>query len=777
MKNLENLDWNLILEKIESYSTSETAKIQLSQIKPLKKIEEAISSFSEIEEASLILKSGIRPFMQSLDYFSQWSIRLKKKAVLKTLELKDIRSFCLETVALAEAIKDFQSPWLQQIQAEMMKADEPLSAIDQLMTPNGDIRSDASERLYRLIQEKDKLRREVEQSLDRLVKDHQMENYLQEKYFTSREGRMVLPVRSGMQHFVSGVIHASSQTKQTVYMEPEKVIPLNNRLRQIEVEIEEEIERLLEEISRYLFHLTPEFEKTRNLLEKMDYRLSQAQFAVLVSAQACEFSDDEFDLIDLKHPLLAFSKKEVISNSVQLTKQKSILLLSGPNAGGKTVLLKSIGLAAQMARCGLPICAAVGSKIPFFTDIVTSIGDSQSVDEELSTFAAHLKILEKATHLTGFHNLVLVDEICGSTDPEEGASLARSFIESYSQNEIFAIITSHLSPLKTGWKETDKLLNGSLEYDKVSGKPTYKFIPGIPGESLAIQMAKRVGINSKIVQRAIDLLSPTTKARLSGLEEIENLKKDISILQAHLKKQTTEAQNLKQKYERMLADFEKNKENLLHKELSVARKKVDEAISGAKAQVTLDKHRQLQEIKYNLPVIVKAQTPENTNRIENADEFAKKYPPGSKVFVPSLGQDGIVQSTPNAKGEILIMSNSMRLQLPWQEIKPPGKPMNPTSNLVRKSSHFSVALVEEDRVLDLRGKTVEEAIEELEVVIDRAIQNQEDRIKIIHGHGTEALKKGIRAYLSRSIHIRKWKAGNNETGGDGVTWIELAKGD
>lgn len=777
MKNLENLDWNLILEKIESYSTSETSKIKLSQIIPLKNAELALQSFNEIEEAGLVIKTGVRPFMQSLDFFSQWNLRLKKKAVLKTLEIKDIRSFCLECVALSEAIKDFQSPWLVSIKAEMMNAEEPLSAIDQLMTPNGDIRPDASERLYRLIQEKDKLRREVELSLDRLVKDHQMENYLQDKYFTSREGRMVLPIRSGMQHFVPGVIHASSQTKQTVYIEPEKVIPMNNRLRQIEVEIEEEIEHLLEEISKYLVHLNPEFDKTRDILELMDFRLSQAQFSILVKAHGCEFSDNEFDLIDLKHPMLALGKKEVITNSVQLTEEKSILLLSGPNAGGKTVLLKSIGLAAQMARCGLPICAEMGSKIPFFKDVITSIGDSQSVDEELSTFAAHLKILEKASKLKGHDYLILIDEICGSTDPEEGASLARSFIEEYSRNEVFAVITSHLSPLKTGWKETDKLINGSLEYDKISGKPTYKFIPGVPGESLAIQMAKRVGIDSKIVQRAIDLLSPTTRARLDGLEEIENLKKEIGNLQTHLKKQTSEAQNLKQKYEKMISEFEKNKDNLLHKELNTARKKVDEAISTVKAQEALNKHRQLQEIKFNLPEIVKAQTPDNESKLETVEDFAKKYPPGSKVYIPSLSQDGLIQSAPNSKGEVLIMSNSMRLQLPWFELKPPGKPINPTSNLVRKSSQFTVALVDEDRTLDLRGKTVEEAIEELELVVDRAFQNQEDRIKIIHGHGTEALKKGIRSYLSRSVLVRKWKAGTPENGGDGITWLELSKGD
>ncbi|MCB0370923.1 MAG: Smr/MutS family protein, partial [Bdellovibrionales bacterium] len=576
---------------------------------------------------------------------------------------------------------------------------------------------------------------------------------------------------------VPGVIHASSQTKQTVYMEPEKIIPLNNRLRQIEVEIEEEIERLLEEISKYLFHLNSDFEKTRDILEQMDYRLSQAQFSILIKAKPCQFSEKEFDLVELKHPLLALSKKDVISNSVQLTHDKSILLLSGPNAGGKTVLLKSIGLAAQMARCGLPICAETGSKIPFFKDIITSIGDSQSVDEELSTFAAHLTILEKATKFKGFEYLVLIDEICGSTDPEEGASLARSFIEAYSRNEVFAIITSHLSPLKTGWKETDKLINGSLEYDKQSGKPTYRFIPGVPGESLAIQMAKRVGIDSQIIERAIELLSPTTRERLTRLEEIETLKKGITTLQENLKKQTSEAIANKEKYHKMLSDLEKNKEKILHKELSDARKKVEEAISSARAQDTLNKHRQLQEIKFNLPEIVKSQPSDNSDQISNSDDFSKKFPPGSKVYIPSLTQDGIIQSTPNSKGEVLVMSNSMRLQLPWSELSPPGKPINPTSQLVRKSSNFSVSLVENDRVIDLRGKTVEEAIEELEIILDRAFQNQEDRIKIIHGHGTEALKKGIRSYLSRSVLIRKWKAGTNDSGGDGITWIELAKAD
>lgn len=777
MTNLENLDWDLLLQKIEGFCTSSFVKSQIPKnMVPKKERDEAIRSFDEIAEATQIISGGIRPFMESLDHYSNWIIRLRKKAVLKTIELRDVRTFCMEILALKEALTEYTTPWCHYIQHELMKADEPLSAIDQLMSPTGEIRTDASETLFRLFNEKNKLRNELEHQLDRLVKDFQMESYLQEKYVTLREGRLVIPVKSGMQHYVPGVIHASSQTKQTVYIEPEKVIPLNNRLRQIDVEIEDEIERLLEEISKYLFHQINNFERSFVILEKTDLRLAQAQLAVALEAKVPEFTDDEIDLIELKHPALILSQKGVISNSVQLDSEKSILLLSGPNAGGKTVLLKSIGLAAQMARCGIPICAQPQSKIPFFKEIIISIGDSQSVDQELSTFAAHLKILQESAKKKSHDSLILIDEICGSTDPEEGACLGRSFIETYSKNQVFAVITSHLSQLKVGWNESDRVMNGSLEYDQTSGKPTYQFLPGIPGQSFAIQMAKRQGVASEIITRAIDLLSPETRARIEARENIEELKKEIQGLQQKLKKEIHDYNGQKNKYEKMIKAFNDEKAQILDREVKQAKKKVDDAIQTANAQTALDKHRQLQDIKFNLPEIVKAQ-PVEIKKIETADEFIKKFPAGSKVYISSLGQDGLVQGQPNAKGEILVFSNSLRLQVHWTELKPPDKQSNPTAQLVRKSSQFSVSLVDEDRTVDLRGKTAEEAISELEDILDRAVQNQEDRIKVIHGHGTEVLKKAIRSYLSRSVLIKQWKAGTQENGGDGITWVVLAKGD
>lgn len=772
MQNYRNLDWQEILEKIRSYASSEAAKDLVMQTQTCDSPERAEARMQEILQAKELILQGIRPSMVSLDLYSQWISRLKRKASLTNMEIRDVRSFCLEVLALKESCSPLNSPWAKKLSVNLMNAEEPLSAIDQIMDPSGDIRADASEKLFSLTQEKQKLSREVQHLMEKLVHDHQMENLLQDKFVTTREGRWVLPIRSGMQHFMPGVIHGSSHTKQTVYMEPEKLIPTNNRLRQIEVEIDEEIERLITELCLYLSSRTEDFINSRELMKEADATLAQAQFANMIKANACHFSNDKIDLIQLRNPILCLGQKAVVANSVKLD-EKRILLLSGPNAGGKTVLLKSIGLTAIMARCGMPIPADESSELPFFKKILVGIGDEQSVDAELSTFAAHMQKLQEALTFSGPDSLILIDEICGSTDPEEGSALARSFIEKFSQNSVFAVITSHLGPLKSNWQADSQILNGSLEYSNKTGKPTYNFISGVAGDSLALQTAKRVGIDVQIINRAIELLSPQSRARLNALEELENMKASIGKLHEELRSAVHKANENKIKYDRLLAELEQQKEKQLERSLKKAENKVEEAIQKAQAAQTLERHRQLQEIKFNLPEIVKAKPTPLITTVTSAEDFAKRYPAGTKVYVPSISQDGVVQSTPNSKGEVMILSGSLRLLVRWQDLKPPEKPQNPTAQILRQTGNINVSLHDEDKTLDLRGKIVDEALSDLEICLDQSVHSQRDRIKIIHGHGTEALKKAIRTYLSRSVYVKKWQAASQEGGGDGVTWVEL----
>lgn len=771
---MTNLDWDEILDRLSNFATSQQARDQLRNLTSLSSPTEAEQSFAEIAQAVDILALGRRPFMESLDLYPLWHQRLSKGATLKTLELKDVRYFCLEILALKEILKPHASTWAKYLDERLTDATEPLSAIDQIMTPEGEIRSDASETLFKLFNEKNQVVRQTQSILDRLIRQHEMEPVLQDRYVTNREGRWVLPVRSGKQGQFEGIIHASSQSKQTVFMEPKEIIPLNNRLRQIEVDIEEEIERLLRELSEYLLTRIEEFEQTKESLLEADVRFAQAQLASHMQASPCVFDSSQLHLMDLKHPLLLFGNTDVISNTVELDSARRILHLSGPNAGGKTVLLKATGLAAQMARCGLLIAAAEGSRLPFFKEIHVAVGDSQSVDQHLSTFAAHLQVLDQATRSKGPETLLLIDEICGSTDPEEGTALARAFLHAYARNHSFGVITSHLGPLKLGWQPDSGIINGSLEYDSKTGKPTYHFLMGVPGQSLALQTARRVGVDARIVEEAVNFLSPEMKQYHSGLEEMETIKEELHQLREKAQEEIRAAKEEKSRYVALAQKLDREKDKMVEQAVKKAEKKIETMIEHSKVEDVFRRHERLEQIKQTMPEIIKASTVPRTApiRIETAEDFSRSFPPGAKVFATSIGRDAVVQSVPNAKGEVAILSSSMRLMVPWTQLKPPHQASNPTAEIVRRGGQI-VSPLDQDRTVDLRGQSLEEALRQLEVQLDTAALHQEARLKIVHGHGTDTLKKGIRNFLSRSGYVKKWKAGTPESGGDGVTWVEL----
>lgn len=772
MSSLAEIDWNQILNHLVSFATSSEGKDLLKQTKPLNESKEALKNFNKIRQAQTILNKGMRPFMESLDLYHPWITRLEKHGRLKTIELKDIRLFLIETESLREAMKESQEEWLANLYLDIMDPTEPLSAIEQLITPQAEIRIDASERLYNLHQEKKSQEFKVQITLNKLVKHHLNEPILQDKYVTTREGRWVIPIKSGRQHDINGIIHDSSATKQTVFMEPEAIIPLNNKIKQIDAEIENEIERLLEQISEYLQQHTEKFKRTKEILLKCDVVLAQAQLTNTLTAEFVEFDNAVFDLINVKHPIMVLSHERVIPNMVNLAEDERILLLSGPNAGGKTVLLKSCGLAAHMSRCGLPACVDKGSRMPFFKEIFVAVGDSQNIEAQMSTFAAHINLLHKACHNKGSEYLILVDEICGSTDPEEGAALARTFLKHYSQNKNFAIITSHLGPLKTGWEKKSGIVNGSMDYDESVGRSTFQFIKGIPGQSLAFSTAERLGVSAEFLTEAKTYLSPETRSRLQSINEIENLKQELTHMRAELTEKMKASQVEKENLKQQIIKFENERDALIEKELKVAREKIDEMIKKNKITDIFSQNEQRLQIQHDFPEIIKADNKPKEISFRDEKEFAKHFPPGSKVYIPHLQADGIVQGVPSSKGMVPILTGSMRLFVPWDKLKPPKEVSSPNKKLSRVSG-IEVSFTNRGEEIDLRGKSVEEAVELLEQLIDSALANQHRRIKIVHGHGSEALKKAVRNHLSRSVSVNRWQVASENEGGDGVTWAYL----
>lgn len=770
-------DWTRLLEELAKFATCSLTRDQIRGLAPLKTAQQAQDSSAEILECVDVVAGGARPTLESLDFVNLWLERLKKQAVLKTLELKDVRRFCLEAITLRVTLEPFRSPWLKSSFHRLMDAESPLAAIDQIMTADGEIRTDASDTLHQLFRDKQDLERQIRTSLDKLVKSHQMEHLLQDRYVTNREGRWVLPIRSGMQHQMDGIIHDSSQTKQTVFMEPTVVVQLNNQLRRVNSDIDAEIEHLLTQLSKFLTSQAKDFSNSAAVMLACDLRMAQARLTMAIQGSALEFTDKQFVLTDLRHPLLALQKTEgVVANSVELGvgSTAKVLLLSGPNAGGKTVLLKAIGLAAQMARCGLPVACSAGSKAPFFSTVHAVIGDAQSVDAALSTFAAHMRLLTEAAQLSGPSSLILIDEICGSTDPEEGAALARSFVEHFARNNTFAVVTSHLGPLKEGWAQDSGVLAGSMDYDDRTHKPTYQLITGIHGRSLAIRTATQVGVPKDIIDRAYELISPEARARGRALEDVETIRQEVLRLKQELQEESRSLHDRKAQYQKLIERFKKDRDTWMNKAIEQGKAKIDRVVSDIREQ-NLNR-KSPEDIKFELPQIVKSQPRQAP---QNADDFAKSFPPGTTVFIPTIGQEGIIQSLPSPRGEVAILSNSMRLSLPWQQIQPSRGGGTSNREVLRRSGHVQFSSSREDRSIDLRGRRVDEALEHLEMQLDRAIQQQEDRVRIIHGHGTESLKKAIRAFLSRSVYVRRWHAGGElqdpSTGvNDGQTIAELA---
>lgn len=762
--DLENLDWDKTLNRIQSLATCNFARAELQNTKAYTKKEDAIQQLEQIKDALELVNLGQRPSVDSLNNYNLWYDRLTKKAVLKISELLDVKRFCFDAVSVQRALGQISGLWTKKSSKDIMDCKKILSAIDQLLTAEGEIRSDASETLFNLFNEKKQLEKTIRTTLDRLVKSHQIENLLQDKYVTNREGRWVLPVKSGKQHDIEGIIHDSSQTKQTVFMEPQEIIPVNNKLREVEFGIEKEVQKLLTQLSQFLSNNTLDFDTTFKVLLNFDIRMAQAAFAKKIEAHFFTFDDSKFDLVDVRHPMLVVQEGlKVVPNAVKFDENKRILILTGPNAGGKTVLLKAIGLCAHLARCGLPIPAGKGSALPFFTKIFVAVGDTQNVDQHLSTFAAHLKTLTEATEAHGSNQLILVDEICGSTDPEEGAALSKAFIDHYANQGVYGIITSHLGPLKQIWAESSPVICGSMEYDR---NPTYKLFLGIHGRSFAIKTAKNVGVPESILTKALEYLSPETRKKEEQLDEIESYKTQLVELQKKLSVELAMAEDAKEKHKKLLQKLESEKAAILLKSVDRAEKRIEKLIEEMK----LEKSVNLTKLKNELPQIVKASPSEDS--ISDEKEFAEKLPPGSTGFILSLNQDGIIQGVPNNKGEVPVLSKSMRIQVHWKDIIP--KKQSGTSSVVSAGKIAEAPPLPRDELeIDLRGLNADEAVNKLERILDKAVRDQLDKVKIIHGHGTNVLKKSIRAYLSRSLYIQKWQAGS-ELEGDGITWAILA---
>ncbi len=764
-----------ILFHIQKYSKTESGKENIKNLKPYLNSKDASKQCARVVEFKhLIVSEAFNFQLHGLDLAHGWLRKVKKNQLLQALDLNDIRLFLsdLDDIRNLFIANKFVKS-VSDLTYRLFDPKDILSYINVVVSPAGEINSDASEDLYKFFQDKKSLNNQVQNLLKKIVKDQDLENVLQDRFVTTREGRMVLPVISGMRHDFQGIIHDSSNSKQTVFMEPKEVVPVNNKISELEIKIQTEIEKILREISHYIFLKFNELEKAFDALVEIDTLYALGFFAATADLSSFSWSDtNEIYLPDLKHPLLKIEIKDVVSNTVELNEKNRILILSGPNAGGKTVLLKSIGLACQMATYGMPICSLDSARLPFISNVFVSLGDEQNLEENLSSFGGHLVKLNEAAQLQGYHNLILVDEICGTTEAQEGSALARAFIEEFKSNQVFAVITSHLAPLKAHWGEG--VINGSMQYSPETQAPSYTFIMGLAGESMALPTAKRYGVSASIIDRALKHLTPEAQRKYSGLEEIENLRARLIDLQTQYQSKLKDIEKREQILLKEKAVVEELRHTKLEEDLTEHQKRIEELIKYEKIKASFDNSKNLQAIKEQMPKIIKYKSDESGEI--NQDNFESKFPPGTSVFLKSLNRKGIVQGKINSKGEVPVLSESMRIQIHFTDILPSTGLTSPNKNKIIPTSSNSTLTANDltQKTLDLRGLQIDEALDSLDIELDQAVQRGLLKLKIIHGHGDQdKLKKAIRTFLSRNTFIKSWLSGKAFNESDGVTVAEI----
>ncbi|MFQ5823615.1 MAG: endonuclease MutS2 [bacterium] len=648
-----------------------------------------------------------------------------------------------------------------------------------------EVKDSASPELNRIRKEISRAEQNARKVVESLFKTYSKKGYLQEELITIREGRLVLPVKSEHKDKVKGLVHDHSSSGATFFIEPFQSVELNNQIRGLRGEEAQEVVRILRNLTGFIRDELENISQNLGVLAHLDFIQAKARFSQILECHSPALNENNIiEIFKAKHPLLMLRKdvqEKVVPLDLKMGEDYHTLVITGPNAGGKTVALKTVGLFALMVQTGLPIPADPDSKIPIFENIFADIGDLQSIEQNLSTFTSHMKRIQNILENAHSKSLVLVDEIGVGTDPEEGAALAMAFLENLTQRGSITIVTTHQSTLKAFAYERSGVENGSMEFDVETLRPTYKFQLGIPGSSYAIEIAKRLGISDGILSRSRELVG-IEKGNFERLlldlekkiQENEKLIKEVKIEKTRLEGLT---KLYRERYEAI-----KKKENVLKEKaledsqeiLNRANAAVEQAIKEIK-----EKQAAQEAIKRakNLIEQEKAQIAKTLNKIERKEKDQEIYSPaqlqiGEEVYWEKQNTYGKIVSFADHSDKALIEVGNLKFWVPISELSLRKKKMQDSirpSQVKIQTSTKSNVLPE----IDLRGQRLDEAIKEVDKFLDDALLAGWHQVRIIHGKGTGALRKGISEFLETHPNVKNKRPGAWNEGDIGVTVVEL----
>ncbi len=620
----------------------------------------------------------------------------------------------------------------------------------------------------------------LKNAINNLLSNHSFVENLQDTVISLRENRPVFQVKASCKNKVSGIVHDISSTNLTYFIEPAQLIPLSNKLKQIDIEIKAEIERILSNLSAKFKEKSALLKHNQKILTKLDLIFAKARYSIHLHAISAEIVEEKIiEIQQMAHPLLLEIKEDVVKNDFELGKNYNILLITGSNTGGKTVALKTVGLIVLMTKAGLHI-PCLGAKIYPFKDIYCDISTEQSLEQGFSTYSAHIKNISDILDNCDNNSLVLFDELGSGTDPIESVCISRAILEYLKNKNVNAIITTHLGELKNLKYEDSYFENATVLFDIETLKPKYNLIIGMSGASCAIDISSELGLNKEIISRAKEILkennSPTSKIFLN----IEKTNQELIKKEQEAQNNLDNSKKIKTELDDKLKDLKQNKK----KSLDNFKKKFQSQLDSARGEIkeVVDSIRKEKSIK----VAMRAYN--RLNRIESAireefsqhdDKLSEKFKEldksnlkiGQNVLVKKLNQVVILDSLPNQKGICEVRIGNIKSKVNIKDLAYTDKKVAQHLKKVQVSFENNDNLLSR---LDLRGMRALEAIEYLDEKLDKASLRGLNQVTVIHGFGTGALKQAVKEYLTDSPYVAKFYYGDNDNGGEGVVIVDLA---
>ena len=781
------LELDKILNMLASETSCEDARKMAIDLKPAESLEEAQKLLQQTDDAYILVAKFGAPSFYGLTDITNAVRRAEAGGALNLTELLRIEASLRVIRAVCEwrnksaSIKTTLDYRFETLQPNKYLEDK----INSVVKSEEEINDNASQTLANIRRKIVNAGQRVKDQLDKMVKSSTYQKYLQDAIVTQRDGRYVVPVKAEFRNEIKGLVHDTSASGATVFIEPMGVVEANNDIRLLRSQEKDEIERILYELSAEVGSFAGGICTSYHMLTELNLIFAKAHLAYKMKATLPKINDQGKIIVKrARHPLI--DKNKVVPTDFELGTSFDTLVITGPNTGGKTVSIKTIGLFCLMAMCGLMLPCAENSEVSFFDRILVDIGDEQSIEQSLSTFSAHMVNIIKILELADSKSLVLIDELGAGTDPVEGAALAVAVIEALRIKHVRLAATTHYAELKEFALKTDGVENGSCEFDGNTLSPTYRLLIGVPGKSNAFAISKRLGMRPDIVARAKNLVSTESSEFEEVVSKLEHSRQKLEKENEALRKDRISVEKKLKEVEKLKEKAEKDSK----KELEEARRQAGLIVSRTRAQAEnlmeeLEKLRkqrdkfmtaeQKQQLKAGIRNLEETSNPVEEKKPDDNYVLPRPLKVGDDVIIYDLGKEATVLEIPKEGDQILVQAGIIKTRIPLSNLRLFSNRQKKKQGVGKDKRTVKVVSASQDVSLDVdvRGMSSEEAIMEVDSFIDRCVRQGIATVTIIHGKGTGVLRNAIGQHLRKHPSIRSYRLGTYGEGESGVTIAEL----